>query len=113
MSPQRVQMSRQRPWRAEHPDAVICDRRTPYGNPFRVEKLLGGEWAVTDPDGETWATAGSEQEATEVAIALFVKHTLPMLDLEPLRGRDLCCWCKLTAACHVDPILVKANGGEA
>ncbi len=32
--PRRVQMTRQRPWRADHPDAVIVDRRTRWGNPF-------------------------------------------------------------------------------
>jgi hypothetical protein len=29
-------MSRQHPWRAEHPDAVIVDQRTKWGNPFAV-----------------------------------------------------------------------------
>lgn len=35
-APRRVQMSRQRPWRSEHPDAVIVDRRTKWGNPYRL-----------------------------------------------------------------------------
>lgn len=32
--PKRVQMSRQKPWRAENPDAIVVDRRSPFGNPF-------------------------------------------------------------------------------
>ena len=34
--PKRIQMSRQRPWRAEHPDAVIVARPSKWGNPFRL-----------------------------------------------------------------------------
>ena len=30
-------------------------------------------------------------------------------DLEPLRGRDLGCWCGVDEACHVDTILEWAN----
>ena len=34
--PERVQMTRDRLWRRNHPDAVIVDRRTKWGNPFRL-----------------------------------------------------------------------------
>ena len=36
--PKRVQMTRNKPWRADNPDAVIVDRRSKWGNPF----LLAG-----------------------------------------------------------------------
>lgn len=42
MSPQRVQMTRQRPWRAEHPDAVIVARPSKWGNPFRFHDESSG-----------------------------------------------------------------------
>ena len=29
--------------------------------------------------------------------------------IEPLRGRDLCCWCPLDAPCHADVLLEIAN----
>lgn len=32
----RIQMTRNRAWRAVYPDAVIVDRRTKWGNPYRV-----------------------------------------------------------------------------
>lgn len=32
----RIRMTRARAWRRDHPDAVIVDRRTPWGNPFRI-----------------------------------------------------------------------------
>ena len=47
MTPQRVQMSRQHPWRAEHPDAVIVARPSKWGNPFKI----GGEYVVDDGVG--------------------------------------------------------------
>src|SRR5674476_1083112 len=34
--PRRVQMSRQHPWRAEHPAAVIVARPSRWGNPYRI-----------------------------------------------------------------------------
>ncbi|WP_156943998.1 DUF4326 domain-containing protein, partial [Roseivivax isoporae] len=34
--PKRVQMRRDRPWRKDHPDAVIVARPTKWGNPYRV-----------------------------------------------------------------------------
>lgn len=34
--PERIQMTRNKPWRDQHPDAVIVDRRTRWGNPFSV-----------------------------------------------------------------------------
>lgn len=77
------------------PDAVYCGRAvrsrgfeaSPYANPIRIRK------------GRT-----SRAES----IRLFCEHVLPTLDLTPLRGKDLKCWCK-PAACHCDPILIKAN----
>lgn len=29
--------------------------------------------------------------------------------LEPLRGKDLCCWCKMDQPCHADVLLELAN----
>lgn len=40
--PKRIQMSRQRPWRAEHPDAVIVARPSKWGNPFRLNDRTYG-----------------------------------------------------------------------
>lgn len=36
--PERIQMTRNKPWRHLSPDAVIVDRRTKYGNPFELGK---------------------------------------------------------------------------
>jgi len=108
--PKRIQMTRQRPWRWENPDAVIVDRSTQYGNRFVVVKRKGG-WCVADP----WQRFGhfwSKQEASAHAVERFRREVAPTLDLGPLRGRDLACWCSLADPCHADVLLELANPKE-
>lgn len=69
-------------------DAVYIGRGSPYGNPFVIGKH-GDRDQVCDR---------------------FEAEVLPTLDLEPLRGRDLVCFCK-PKRCHGDSIL-KALYGE-
>ena len=45
---ERVQMTRKRPWRVDHPDAVIVDRRTYWGNPFTIPDCIETGFADTD-----------------------------------------------------------------
>lgn len=67
--------------------AVYVGRGSPWGNPFRI-----------GPDGTR----------AEV-IARFRAEVLPTLDVTPLRGRDLVCFCT-PLACHADLLLEAANG---
>lgn len=128
--PHRVQMSRQRPWRTEHPDAVIVDRRTKWGNPFRVYRCpCCGHWDVRDNNDVTYVIdhavartvtpdRNGQRYATRKAVELF------WLDFEwgagridelavraELAGLDLACWCPLDQPCHADVLLEIANGG--
>ena len=66
------------------PDAAYIGRGSPWGNPFVIGR-----------DGDRDAVCDR-----------FERETLPTLDIEPLRGRDLVCFCK-PARCHGDPILAK------
>lgn len=117
-------MSRQRPWRAEHPDAVIVSRGTALGNPFRVyEHCKGSDWGVEDtgrfnmPLGHGWTKLG----AIEAAI-VFYRHafdeaypefgTAREILLMSLRGRDIACWCPTTQPCHGDFLFELANGAQ-
>jgi len=68
------------------PGAVYCGRGSPYGNPFPI--------------------AGNMTR--KKAIERFRCEVLPSLDCEPLRGKDLVCFCK-PKPCHVDLVLEKAN----
>ena len=40
--PVRIQMSRRYPWRAQHPDAVICARPHRFANPYKVAPVPVG-----------------------------------------------------------------------
>lgn len=122
--PKRIQMTRQRPWRADHPDAVIVARPSKWGNPWRVRR---GEddWEITErvPDlGETAIEyAGGPDEARAAAVAVFAavvrdgsgeRPVYPTHDeiRRELAGRDLACWCPLDQPCHADVLLELANG---
>lgn len=124
MMPNRVQMSRQRPWRAEHPDAVICDRTTDLGNPYLIERVecedgqRGKCWQVRRRDARAFQHFDTKRDAAACAVeqfgfyvensimpdALSIRAAIP-----GLRGRDLACWCGPDDPCHVDAILAFAN----
>lgn len=67
-------------------NAAYCGRGSPYGNPF----IIG--------------VHGTRDEVCD----LFEERILPNLNVEPLRGVDLVCFCK-PKRCHCDSILRKAN----
>ena len=72
------------------PDAVYIGRGSPWGNPF----IIGRD--------------GTRDEVCD----RFEREVLPSLDLGPLRGRELVCWCK-PARCHGDAILRALSEGAA
>jgi hypothetical protein len=67
-------------------DAVYCGRGSAYGNPFVIGR-----------DGDRDAVCDK-----------FDAKVLPTLNVSPLRGKNLKCFCK-PARCHCDSILRKAN----
>ena len=124
MTPQRIQMSRRRPWRSEHPDAVIVDRRTRWGNPFRVvsvRTLGAGTLYRVEHHTSALETFGNHRDAAADAVRRFFRAIelgwgdVPGRDeiSAELAGRDLCCWCPLDQPCHGDVLLELANGGAS
>jgi len=119
--PERIQMSRQRPWRAEHPDAVIVARPSKWGNPFRVGET---GWNPYFPDlAHTRATAADEfQLEIETGDGLYQPRIDGYITVEDVRrelaGRDLACWCPLVddegnrVPCHADVLLALANSSD-
>ena len=97
--PHRVQYHRgmsfrEDPNRVSSPDKLIVyvGRPSPWGNPFKMEN----------------------EEDRERVIRLFQAHLLATLKrkpdfLEPLRGKNLACWCPLDKKCHADILLELAN----
>lgn len=67
-------------------DAVYIGRGSPWGNPYVIGKH------------------GTRAEVIE----LFRRNVLPKLDLTPLKGKHLVCFCK-PQACHGDLLCEAAN----
>jgi hypothetical protein len=88
--PERIQMTRSKPWRAGHPHAVKVDRSTKWGNRYRV--------------GDPSPVTGDPMTAEE-ACDLFECHVVPTLPVHELAGKDLACWCRPGAPCHADVLL--------
>ena len=66
------------------PDDMYIGRGSPWGNPFKIGR------------------DGTRDEVCD----RFQREVLPTLDLEPLRGKNLVCFCA-PARCHGDSILRK------
>jgi hypothetical protein len=118
--PKRIQMTRQRPWRADNPGAVIVARPSWYGNDHRVVKRPDG-WHVLWLDGTTTRVHANPTEARQHAVQLYEKDLSGLLGgddhvaehaqwrLAFLGGHDLACWCPLDQPCHADVLLELAN----
>lgn len=86
----RIQMSRKHPWRADNPDAVIVDRRSKWGNPFRIGSTA---WIPVDSSG-TWSKEPHEPLTRVQAVECFryvAEYTAREYPgfFDPLRDRDL------------------------
>lgn len=88
--PKRIQLKRTKGWRLP-PNTVIVDRRTIYGNPCRVDKY------------------GQELAVEEFRKWLAYRLANGFINIEPLRDKDLACWCPLSQPCHADVLLELAN----
>lgn len=72
------------------PGAALVDRRTKWGNPFKIGR------------------DGDRDEVVRRYRAWVVTRPDLMAALVELRGRDLVCWCA-PEACHADVLLELAN----
>lgn len=80
-------------------DAVRVDRRSPWGNPFRMRNGSDQERNRVCDAFEEWVMS-SEQE-------LYRKEVRRVL-----RGKNLTCWCS-PLRCHAETLLRIANRKEA
>lgn len=96
--------------------AIYVGRPTRWGNPFQRK--------ASDNDGKAvdayralltfnfrWFRQNSGYSYTAGAIFTWSLETASDVArlLEPLRGKDLACWCKEGALCHADILLELAN----
>lgn len=87
--PQRIQRQRTKGWKMPE-NTVSVTRPGKWGNPFTV------------------ANSGNVHP-----VLRFACEAAPLLDLAPLRGKNLACWCALGQPCHADVLLELANPHDA
>lgn len=109
--PKRIQRKRTKGWRMP-PNTVYVGRPTRWGNPW----IVGETW--TNKARHEWnpyaGTAKRVEVTPENCLTFFrihaeTKFRLQIDWLEPLRGKDLACWCKEGSPCHADILLELAN----
>ena len=108
MKPQRIQLSRRKGWRMP-PNTVKVDRTTKWGNPFVTGKHADREYCVRLFGflmGGMLCVSMSNVVAQDESYQYIKRHR------EKLRGKNLACWCPLTAPCHADVLLELANRAE-
>lgn len=99
--PIRVQLKRTKGWRIP-PNTVIVDRRTKWGNPFRLQKLSDfGNGAKVPPELARACAVANYRN--------YVDDTLWKEIQAELRGKNLACWCPPHHQCHADVLLEIAN----
>lgn len=88
--PVRVQLSRKAGWRMP-PNTINVARPGRWGNRFSVAEF------------------GRERAVLNHRLELQGKLAIAAVDLSPLRGMNVACWCGLDEACHGDTYLELAN----
>ena len=107
--PRRIQMTRRRPWRRDHPDAVIVARQSKWGNPFRVGISVGCG-VGRDFQVHAVVTPAAAVSFFQAMLEIDRRNYPGMEEIRTeLRGRDLACWCPLDRPCHADVLLEIAN----
>ena len=113
-APRRIQRRRTCGWRLPE-NAVIVDRTSRFGNPFRVIRA-GGIWTMALPDGRACGAYTSPVDAARATTEEFRSwlHAPEQAELlgagrRELPGKDLACWCREDAPCHGDIWLAAVN----
>lgn len=119
--PARIQLRRTKGWRLPpNTVKVTRGRGMKWGNPFTKEHAIASGFAIE----ESWAGfvvncfrdwIGPSQSgrdwwqgpASDAARRVFME------DIGQLRGKNLACWCSLSAPCHADVLLELANRAPA
>ena len=106
--PIRIQLRRTKGWRMPA-NTMKVDRSTRWGNHI----VVGSERGI----GHRRWTAQDAVDQFRADIEHAINPNRPdgsePLSLEPLRGKNLACWCALDAPCHADVLLELANAGSA
>ena len=100
--PVRIQRKRTKGWRMPA-NTVYVGRPTKWGNPYKAGEWVGCILTNGRVLDEEWAV-----EAFKAYLDISIP-CVPAIDLSPLRGKNLACWCRLDQPCHADVLLELAN----
>lgn len=100
--PKRIQRKRIKGWRLSE-NAKCVDRSTRWGNPFKIGDR------IFSPIKEKYITLTLSGALDHFELWLKKKIEIDSDFLEPLRGKDLACFCKEGEPCHADILLRYAN----
>lgn len=105
----RVQRKRTKGYKL--PENTKCvNRGTKWGNPYKV-LFEDGVWCVKDDEGNYWGKPyNNKDDAARKAVECYSgwidgQIGLKKLDLNELKGKNLACFCSLSAPCHADYLL--------
>lgn len=114
-TPQRIQLSRAKGWRMP-PDTIKVSRPSVWGNPFNATQTYLSFPVARRYEGQYMADLVPRRgkPSLESCIDLYMAWLFAQLCndrdfLEPLRGKNLACWCAPGALCHADVLLDLAN----
>lgn len=104
-----------------HENALFIGTRSPFANHFKVKENKGGFFTIENKK-LNWGGMvihQSKEGAQKAAIQLFSFYIHQKYKteeeikefLEPIKGKDLCDWCKQDAQCHLDYLIYLANRG--
>ena len=103
--PQRIQLSRKKGWRMPGNTVKVDRTNKRFGNPFKIG-CVPSQFSTALPD---------RCETAEEAVKCFRYYAETWMALtegrwiEPLRGKNLACWCSLETRCHAEILLELAN----
>lgn len=100
--PQRIQRKRTKGWKMPA-NAVSVTRPGKWGNPY----IRFGAYQFKPGVNSVLVSNKSLVKAFREYVNRCLETDLEMF--EPLRGKDLACWCPLDKPCHADVLLEIAN----
>lgn len=118
--PVRLQLSRRKGFNLQALSGATNDlpvvnvaRPGQWGNPWSIRPPgWRGAWAVLGPGAPIGGVlCGNQEGAHLLAVKAFrtFAEAEPAEKHEPLRGKNLACWCKLGTPCHADVLIELAN----
>lgn len=128
-APTRIQRKRTKGWRMPA-NTIYVGRGSPWGNPFRIgqigrveyEQMSDDELRAFDFSVRTVNINGTDMQVRPMPPNRIIRFERPLtaedvtllyhkyirdraIDLTPLRGKNLACWCALDKPCHADLLL--------